>query len=59
MGTLKAIISCSEMEQYVAPWLEHSFMVRWVIGKITHGGTIELFLFQPVLHDWCNKDLGI
>ena len=21
------------------------------------GGPIELFLFQPVLHDWCNKRL--
>ena len=23
------------------------------------GGSIELFLFQPVLHDWCNKGCGM
>ena len=23
------------------------------------GGPIELFSFQPVLHDWCNKDRGM
>ena len=33
-------------------------MVRWDIGLILHDGPIELFLFQPVLHDWCNKGHG-
>ena len=28
----------------VAPWLDHSLMVQWVIGSIPHGGPIELFL---------------
>ena len=23
------------------------------------GGPIELFLIQPVLHDWCNKSRGM
>ena len=23
------------------------------------GGPIELFFFQPVLHDWCNKGCGM
>ena len=26
---------------------------------ILHGGPIELFLFQPVLHDWFNKCHGM
>ena len=34
-------------------------MVRWVIGSILHGGSIELFFSQPVLHDWFNKDRGM
>ena len=38
-------------------------MVRWVVGSISRGETIELknmfLLFQPVLHNWCNKDRDI
>ena len=34
-------------------------MVRWVVGSILHGGPIELFSFQPVLHDWYNKGHGM
>ena len=34
-------------------------MVQWVIGSIPHGGQIELFLIQAVLHDWCNKGCGM
>ena len=34
-------------------------MVRWVVGSILHDGPIELFSFQPVLHDWFNKDRGM
>ena len=30
-----------------------------VVGSIPHGGLIELFLFQPVLHNWCNKGRGM
>ena len=31
-------------------------MVRWVVGSILHGvDPLCYFLFQPVLHDWCNK----
>ena len=33
-------------------------MVRWVVRSILHGEPIEL-LFQPVLHDWCNKGHGM
>ena len=35
--------------------VEHLFMISWVIGSIPHGGSMELFLIQPVLHNWCNK----
>ena len=31
-------------ERDVAPWYEHSLMVRWVVGSILHGEPIELFL---------------
>ena len=35
-------------------------MVRWVIGSILHGvDPLSYFLFQPVLHDWCNKGRGM
>ena len=36
--------------------VERSLMVRWVVGSILHGvDPLSYFLFQPVLHDWCNK----
>ena len=32
-------------------------MVRWVVGLILHGvNPLSYFSFQPVFHDWCNKD---
>ena len=31
-------------ERDVAPWLERSLMVRWVVGSILHGKPIETFL---------------
>ena len=35
-------------------------MVRWVVGSILHGvEPLSYFSFQPVLHDWCNKDRGL
>ena len=34
-------------------------MVRWVVGLIPHGGPIELFSFQPLLHDWCSPVCGM
>ena len=35
-------------------------MVRWVVGSIFHGvDPLRYFSFQPVLHDWCNKDRGM
>ena len=35
-------------------------MVRWVVGSILHGvDPLSYFLFQPVLHDWCNKGHGM
>ena len=35
-------------------------MVRWVVGSILHEvDPLSYFSFQPVLHDWCNKDRGM
>ena len=35
-------------------------MMRWVVGSILHGvDPLSYFSFQPVLHDWCNKDCGM
>ena len=35
-------------------------MVRWVVGSILHGvDPLSYFLFQPVLHNWCNKGCGM
>ena len=39
--------------------VERPLMMTWVIGLITHGGSIDLFLVQPMLHDLCNKGCGI
>ena len=40
--------------------VERSLMVRWVVGSILHGvDPLSYFSFQPVLHDWCNKDRGM
>ena len=35
-------------------------MVRWVVGSILRGvDHLSYFSFQPVLHDWFNKDRGM
>ena len=35
-------------------------MVRWVVGSILHGvDPLSYLSFQPVLHDWCNKERGM
>ena len=40
--------------------VERSLMVRWVVGSILHRvDPLSYFLFQPVLHDWCNKGRGM
>ena len=40
--------------------VERLLMVQWVIGLILHGvDPLSYFLFQPVLHDWCNKGHGM
>ena len=40
--------------------VERSLMVRWVVRSILHGvNPLSYFSFQPVLHDWCNKGLGM
>ena len=40
--------------------VEHSLMVRWVVGSILHGvDPLSYFSFQPVLHEWCNKGRGM
>ena len=40
--------------------VEHSLMVRWVVGSILHGvDPLSYFSFQPVLQDWCNKGCGM
>ena len=32
--------------------VEHSLMVRWVVGSILHGS-------DPLSYDWCNKGCGM
>ena len=40
--------------------VQRSLMVRWVVGSILHGvDPLSYFSFQPVLHDWCNKERGM
>ena len=40
--------------------VEHSLMVRWVVGLILHGvDALSYFSFQPEHHDWCNKGWGM
>ena len=40
--------------------VERSLMVRWLVGSILHGvDPLSYFSFQPVLHDWYNKGLGM
>ena len=40
--------------------VEHSLMVRLVVGSILHGvDPLSYLSFQPVLHNWCNKGHGI
>ena len=37
-------------------------MVQWVVRSILHVGGVDplsYFLFQPVLHNWCNKGHGM
>ena len=35
-------------------------MVQWVVGSFLHVvNPLSYFSFQPVLHDWCNKDRGM
>ena len=47
-------------ERDVAPFIERSLMVRWVVGSILHGvDPLSYFSFQPLLHDWCNKGRGM
>ena len=53
------VATCSSGRD-VAPWLERSLMVRWVVGSILHGvDPLSYFSLQPVLHDWCNKGRGL
>ena len=40
--------------------VERLLMVRWVVGSILHGvDPLSYFSFQAVLHDWCNKGIGM
>ena len=34
-------------------------MAQWVIRSIPHGGPIQPFSIQPVLHKWYNKGYSI
>ena len=37
-----------------------SLMVQWVVGSILHGvDPLSYFSFQPVFHNWCNKEHGM
>ena len=41
-------------------WKIARFCVRWDHGNMTPiNNPLSYFLFQPVLHDWCNKGRGI
>ena len=44
---------CSSMVRAFA----NGAMGRWI--DPSWSGPIELFLIQPVLHDWCNKGCGM
>ena len=37
------------LERDVTQWLERSLMVRWVVGSISHGGSVELCLVPAVV----------
>ena len=50
---LVLFISLSWEEQNVAQW-RNGF-----IRSISHGDPLSYFLFQPMLHDWCNKSCGM
>ena len=57
---LKQLTCILSSQRVVAPWLECSLMVRWVVGSILHGvDPLSYFSFQPVIHDWCNKGRGM
>ena len=60
-NTVHILAGCSfDEERDVAPWQERSLMVRWVDGSILDGvDPLSYFSFQPVLHDWCDKDRGM
>ena len=58
------LICCMPVKQFrgagCSSEVERSLMVRWVVGSILHGvDPLSYFLFQPVLHDWCNKGRGM
>ena len=39
---------------------DRTYNSRWIVGSILHGvNPLSYFSFQPVPHDWCNKDCGM
>ena len=34
-------------------------VMQWILGSIPHGESVEVFLFQPLLYNWCNKSRRI
>ena len=38
------------VERDLAPWLERSLMVRWVIGSIFHGGASRSSVVRAFAH---------
>ena len=57
---LSRTIQCNGMGAGRSSEVEHSLMVRWVVGSILHGvDPLSYFSFQPVFHDWCNKGRGM
>ena len=51
---------CLDRGEVRSSEVERSLMVRWVVGSILHEvDPLSYFSFQPVLHDWCNKDRGM
>ena len=58
LGDLRVTLCCLTVDRGAgrSSEVEHSLIVRWVVGSILHGvDPLSYFSLQPVLHDWCNK----
>ena len=39
--------------------VERPLVVRWIADRFLMVDPLNYFSFQPVLHNWCNKDRGM